>query len=147
MHREQSPLPSAFPRAAPDRHPVVGAGVAVLSAALPWSLDLASLRRLPTRTFGVLQSLNPAVATLAGFVLLDQTMDATGLAAITCVGLASAGVVLGTARGRRPARRSVNPPARATRSDHQSRSDRVIGRVKRRRGRAPSRPDEERTGP
>jgi inner membrane transporter RhtA len=45
------------------------ATVAVLSTALPYSLELQALRRLDTRVFGVLLSMEPAVAALAGFVL------------------------------------------------------------------------------
>ena len=55
----------------------VGLAVAVLSSALPYSLELEALRRLPQGTFGVLMSLEPAVAALVGFVGLDQGLAAT----------------------------------------------------------------------
>ncbi len=70
---------------------LLGLGVALLSSALPYSLELAALRRIPTRTFGVLMSLQPAVATLAGYLLLDQRLSAGQLAAVGLVVAASAG--------------------------------------------------------
>ena len=54
--------------------------VALLSSVLPYSLDLEALRRLPEEVFGVLMSLDPAVAALIGFVVLDQVLGARELA-------------------------------------------------------------------
>jgi inner membrane transporter RhtA len=70
---------------------VIGAGavVAVLSTALPYSLELQALRRLDTRVFGVLLSLEPAVAALAGFLLLGQRLSPVEIAGIGLVVLAS----------------------------------------------------------
>jgi inner membrane transporter RhtA len=75
----------------------VGLLVAVLSAVLPYSLDLAALRRLPPRTVGVLVSLEPVVGALAGLVLLAEVLDARQWVAIACITAASAGAV-GTTR-------------------------------------------------
>ena len=58
---------------------------------LPYSLELEALRRLPEAVFGVLMSLEPAVAALAGFVVLDQALGARELVAIAMVVVASAG--------------------------------------------------------
>jgi inner membrane transporter RhtA len=55
----------------------IGAGVALLSSALPYSLEFKALQRVPKRVYGVLASLEPAVAALAGLVLLDQTLEPT----------------------------------------------------------------------
>jgi inner membrane transporter RhtA len=66
-----------------------GAVVAVLSTALPYSLELQALRRLDTRVFGVLLSLEPAVAALAGFLLLGQRLSPVEIAGIGLVVLAS----------------------------------------------------------
>jgi len=71
--------------------------VALLSSVIPYSLELEALRRLPAGTFGVLMSLEPAVAALAGLVILGQDLSATEVAAIALVVAASAGA-LGTAR-------------------------------------------------
>jgi inner membrane transporter RhtA len=72
----------------------VGLLVAVLSAVLPYSLDLAALRRLPPHTVGVLQSLEPVVGALAGVVLLAEMLDAWQWVAIGCITAASAGAVI-----------------------------------------------------
>ena len=75
---------------------LVGAavGVGLLSSALPWSLELEALRRLPTHVFGVVLSLEPAVAALAGFVLLHEHLRLRAWLAIALVVLASAGAAL-----------------------------------------------------
>jgi len=71
-----------------------GVGVGLLSSALPWSLELEALRRLPTHVFGVVLSLEPAVAALAGFVLLHEHLRLRAWLAIGLVVLASAGAAL-----------------------------------------------------
>jgi inner membrane transporter RhtA len=65
--------------------------VAFASSVLPYSLELEALRRLPEAVFGVLMSLDPAIAALAGFVLLDQGLGARELIAVAMVVVASAG--------------------------------------------------------
>jgi inner membrane transporter RhtA len=56
------------------RYLLAGLGVAILSSAVPYSLELEALRKLPTRVFGVLMSLEPAVAALVGFLVLDELL-------------------------------------------------------------------------
>ena len=58
---------------------------------MPYTLELEALRRLPTGVFGVLMSLEPAVAALAGFVVLGQDLVAREVVAILLVVVASAG--------------------------------------------------------
>ncbi len=65
--------------------------VALLSSVLPYSLDLEALRRLPEAVFGVLMSLDPAVAALVGFVVLGQALGAREVVGIAMVVVASAG--------------------------------------------------------
>ena len=65
--------------------------VALLSSVLPYSLEIEALRRLPEAVFGVLMSLDPAVAALVGFVALGQDLGARELLAIAMVVVASAG--------------------------------------------------------
>jgi inner membrane transporter RhtA len=65
--------------------------VAILSSAIPYSLELEALRRMPARVFGVLMSLDPAIAALAGFLLLGQDLVPRELVGIACVVVASAG--------------------------------------------------------
>jgi inner membrane transporter RhtA len=69
----------------------VGAGVAVLSSAIPYALEMEALRRMPTGVFGVLMSLEPGVAALAGFVLLGEDLVPRQIVAILLVVAASAG--------------------------------------------------------
>jgi inner membrane transporter RhtA len=69
----------------------LGAAVAMLSSAIPYSLELEALRKLPAGVFGVLMSLDPAVAALAGYVVLGEILGARELAAIGLVVVASAG--------------------------------------------------------
>jgi inner membrane transporter RhtA len=76
---------------------VGGLVIAAFSSALPWSLELAALRRMRAATYGVFMSLEPAIAAVVGFLLLDQRLAAIDLVAIGLVVLASAGASL-TAR-------------------------------------------------
>ncbi len=69
----------------------VGAGVGLLSAAIPYSLEIEVLRRLPARVFGVLMSLEPAAGALAGLVVLGEALRRREIAAIALVSAASAG--------------------------------------------------------
>ncbi|MEA2405127.1 MAG: inner rane transporter RhtA [Thermoleophilaceae bacterium] len=75
----------------------IGAAVALLASVIPYSLELEALRRLPTRVFGILMSLEPAVAALVGFVVLGEGLKLRSVLAIALVGVASAGASLGTA--------------------------------------------------
>jgi inner membrane transporter RhtA len=68
-----------------------GAAVAVLSSAVPYSLELAALRRLRAATFGVLMSLEPAMAALSGLLFLGQHLRVREWVAIGCVVVASVG--------------------------------------------------------
>ncbi|WP_063628815.1 EamA family transporter [Amycolatopsis taiwanensis] len=78
-----------------------GALVAVLSAVLPYSLELAALRRMSPRTVGILQSLEPAIAGLAGTLILHEVLNPWQWMALACVGVASAGTVTGGQRADR----------------------------------------------
>ena len=71
---------------------LVGVGVAVLSTIIPFSLELEALRRLPARVFGVLMSLEPAIAALIGFVVLRETIGLRALVALILIIVASGGV-------------------------------------------------------
>jgi inner membrane transporter RhtA len=71
-----------------------GLGVAVLSTVIPFALELEALRRISTRAFGVLMSLEPAVSALVGFVVLGETIGVRGLLAMALIVIASCGVSL-----------------------------------------------------
>ncbi|WP_327696670.1 EamA family transporter [Streptomyces sp. NBC_00459] len=90
----------------------LGAAVGVLSSVLPYTLELLALRRLPSSTFAILMSLEPAVAATAGFLILDQALSAPEALAISLVIVASMGAVR-TQVGRRedPDGADEGPPA------------------------------------
>lgn len=67
----------------------VGAAVALLSSVLPYSLETEALRRVPANVFGVLMSLEPAVAALAGLLVLGEHLRARDVLAIVLVIAAS----------------------------------------------------------
>ncbi|MFD1366455.1 EamA family transporter [Actinoplanes sichuanensis] len=71
----------------------LGAVVALMSSMLPYTMELLALRRIPTSTFAVLMSLGPAVAVLAGLVVLGQRLSPLELLAVALVIVASAGAV------------------------------------------------------
>jgi inner membrane transporter RhtA len=72
-----------------------GAAVAVLSSVLPYGLEITALRHIPTRVFGILMSLEPAAAAVAGFLILHQRLGLREITALVLVSLASLGVTLG----------------------------------------------------
>lgn len=77
-----------------------GLGIALLSSAIPYSLELLALRRLSAGVFGVLLSLEPAAAALAGLLVLSQTLSLVQVAGMALVVCASV-VVLGRGRAGR----------------------------------------------
>jgi inner membrane transporter RhtA len=66
-------------------------GVAVLSSALPYSLEMFAMPRIATRTFGVLMSLNPALGAVAGLMFLGEMLSLLQWTAIASIVIASAG--------------------------------------------------------
>jgi inner membrane transporter RhtA len=72
---------------------LAGLGVGVLSSAVPYALEIEALRRLPNAVFGVLMSLEPAVAALVGFIALGQGLNWLEAVAIGLVVAASAGAL------------------------------------------------------
>lgn len=68
-----------------------GLGVAAISSALPISLEMMALKRLPQETFGIMTSMEPAVAALLGILMLDEHLSGLQWLAIACAMLAAAG--------------------------------------------------------
>ena len=81
----------------------LGGAVGILSSAVPYSLEVEALRRIAPAVFGVLMSLEPAMAALAGFLVLGQGLGARALLGIALVVAASVGA----------SRRTVEPPVAA----------------------------------
>jgi inner membrane transporter RhtA len=86
---------------------LAGVGLALL-VLLPYAFELVALRRLPTALFGVLMSLEPAIAALLGFLILDQGLAVAGVVAVGMVSVASAGATLS---GREPVADAGEPPS------------------------------------
>ncbi|MER7457825.1 EamA family transporter [Micromonospora sp. NPDC126480] len=80
----------------------LGGAVAVLSSVVPYTMELLALRRLPTGTFAVLMSLGPAIAALAGWLVLRQALTAVEVLATGLVIAASIGAVRVTAAAAPP---------------------------------------------
>lgn len=79
-----------------------GIGIAILSSVLPYSLELLALRRLSAKVFGILLSLEPAAAGLAGLIVLGQRLEPVQLVGMGLVVMASA-LVLGLGARKDPA--------------------------------------------
>lgn len=86
---------------------VAGLGLGLLSSVVPYSLDLEALRRMPQRVFGILMSLEPAMAALIGLVVLQELLHWSQWVAVLCVVVASVGATRGA---RRRVSRLVRPP-------------------------------------
>lgn len=72
----------------------MGLMVAALSSALPYSLEMTALKHLPTKTFGILMSLEPALAAFMGLLFLQETLNLQQGLAMLCIMAASAGCTL-----------------------------------------------------
>jgi inner membrane transporter RhtA len=71
----------------------IGLAVALLSSAIPYSLEMFALTRVPTRVFGTLMSLEPAIGAMTAFLIIGERLSPIQLLAIALVIAASAGVV------------------------------------------------------
>lgn len=89
--------PSVIPRVTPEIL-LFGIGLATLLPVIPFTLELLALRRLTAASFGTLMSLEPAFATLVGFLVLSQVPGATGLLGICLVVTAGIGAARSGAR-------------------------------------------------
>ena len=78
-----------------------GLGIALISSAIPISLEMVALKRLPPQAFGILASMEPAVAALLALVLLDEYLDAMQWLAIGLIVAASVGSSVTAQRGKR----------------------------------------------
>ena len=72
----------------------IAIGVAILSTALPYTLEMVALTRLPARTFGTLMSIEPVFGALSGLLFLQEYLSLAQWLAITCIILASVGATL-----------------------------------------------------
>jgi inner membrane transporter RhtA len=70
---------------------LLGAAVGLLSSVIPYSCELAALRTLPPSVFGILMSLEPAAAALAGMLVVSEFLSGVQWLAVACVIVASIG--------------------------------------------------------
>jgi inner membrane transporter RhtA len=82
---------------------LLGVAVGLLSSVIPYSLELTALRRIPPRVFGILMSLEPAVAALAAMILLAEFLAPVQWVAMACVVVASVGSTRGSRESAQPA--------------------------------------------
>ncbi|WP_065759933.1 threonine/homoserine exporter RhtA [Pseudomonas defluvii] len=80
----------------------VAIGVAILSTALPYSLEMVALTRMPAKTFGTLMSIEPAFGALSGLLFLNEVLSLTQWLAIAAIITASAGATLSLRREPQP---------------------------------------------
>ena len=78
-----------------------GLGVAAISSAIPISLEMMALKRLPQQAFGIMTSMEPAVAALLGLLVLDEHLTGLQWLAVVCIMMAAVGSTM-TARGAAP---------------------------------------------
>ena len=71
----------------------IAIAIGIFSSAVPFSLELEAMRRLPSSVFGVMMSLEPAVAAMVGFIVLSQDLVPREIVAILLVVVASAGAL------------------------------------------------------
>lgn len=76
----------------------LGAAIGILSSALPYTLEMVALRRLPARTYGTLTSAEPAIGAAMGFLLLHETLPFRQMVAIVLIAAAAAGAALAATR-------------------------------------------------
>jgi inner membrane transporter RhtA len=72
----------------------MGVALALLSSAIPFTLEMKALGQLPPRTFSILMSLEPAAASLCAFIFLQESLSFYEILAVGCVIIASAGSTL-----------------------------------------------------
>ncbi|MBD2020516.1 EamA family transporter, partial [Leptolyngbya sp. FACHB-36] len=72
----------------------IGVGVAVVGTVVPYTLEFSALKQLPPKTFGVLMSVEPAIAALVGFLFLGEVLNWQTVLAIAVVTLAAVGATL-----------------------------------------------------
>ena len=88
----------------------IAIGVAILSTALPYTLEMIALTRMPTRTFGTLMSIEPAFGALSGLLFLHEVLSFTQWMAILCIIMASVGATM-TMRGHSKPAATDNQPS------------------------------------
>lgn len=87
----------------------VALSIAVLSSALPYSLEMMAMKNLPSNTFGILMSMEPAIASLMGFLFLRERLSLLQSLGIACIVFASAGTTYSASKNRSSLSPGPNP--------------------------------------
>ena len=87
----------------------IAIGVAILSTALPYTLEMIALTRMPARTFGTLMSIEPAFGALSGLLFLNEVLSFAQWLAILCIIMASVGATLSIRSHSKPSIASDEP--------------------------------------
>lgn len=82
---------------------VIGLAIAILSSAIPYTLEMEAMRRVPRHVFGMLMSASPAIGAAVGYLVLGETLTGVQAFALSCIICAAAGSALTTPRVRRAA--------------------------------------------
>ena len=69
----------------------IGFAVGVFSSAIPYTLEMSAMRNMPKQTFSIMMSVEPAVAAIAAFIIIDETLTLSQLFAVALVVIATAG--------------------------------------------------------
>lgn len=80
---------------------LAGLGIGILASALPYSLEMVALKKLPYKTFGVLLSMEPAMGAVAAAIILNEQLTQLQSLAIACIVTASAGTAMTAGRSRK----------------------------------------------
>jgi inner membrane transporter RhtA len=69
----------------------IGFAVGVFSSAIPYTLEMSAMRNMPKQTFSIMMSVEPAVAAIAAFIIIDETLTLSQWFAVALVVIATAG--------------------------------------------------------
>ncbi|WP_334059985.1 EamA family transporter [Alteromonas sp. S005] len=70
---------------------LIGCAVGIFSSAIPYTLEMSAMRNMPKQTFSIMMSVEPAVAAVAAFIIIDETLTLTQWLAVALVVIATAG--------------------------------------------------------
>jgi inner membrane transporter RhtA len=70
---------------------MMGLAVGVFSSAIPYTLEMQAMRNMPKQTFSIMMSMEPAIAAIAAFIIIDEMLTFSQWAAVALVVIATAG--------------------------------------------------------
>lgn len=88
---------------------LMGCGIAIFSSAIPFSLDLIALNKIPAKTFSILMSLQPALGAFSGLIFLGEILTLNQWFSVACVIAASVGAVVTSGRNKQRHEATLEP--------------------------------------